>query len=86
MTTINFFKEKNEKNGQCLALLDLARKLMENSFSVPPHSRHVRQKISAHVDWGLSRWSRVHRPGTEDPHRRERKLFAVFYPSNIMSL
>jgi hypothetical protein len=34
----------------------------------------VRRKISAHVDGGLSGGSRVLRPGSEDPHRRERKL------------
>ena len=32
------------------------------------------RKISAHVDGGLSRGSRVRRPGSEDPHRRERKF------------
>jgi hypothetical protein len=32
----------------------------------------VRRKISAHVDGGLSGGSRVRRPGSEDPHRRER--------------
>ena len=31
-------------------------------------------KISAHVDGGLSGGSRVRRPGSEDPHRRERKF------------
>ena len=31
------------------------------------------RKISAHVDGGLSGGSRVRRPGSEDPHRRERK-------------
>ena len=35
-------------------------------------------KISAHVDGGLSGGSRVRRPGSEDPHRRERK-FIVSY-------
>ena len=34
----------------------------------PP--RHVRRKISASVDGGPSRGSRVRRPGSEDPHRR----------------
>ena len=33
--------------------------------------RNVCQKISAHVDGGLSGGTRVHRPGSEDPHRRE---------------
>jgi hypothetical protein len=32
------------------------------------------EKISAHVDAGLSGVSRVRRHGSEDPHRRERKL------------
>ena len=31
-------------------------------------------EISAHVDGGLSGGSRVRRPGSEDPHRRERKF------------
>ena len=34
----------------------------------------MRQKISAHVDGGLSGGSRVRRPRSEDPHRRERKF------------
>ena len=33
------------------------------------------RKISASVDGGLSGGSRVGRPGSEDPHRRQRKLF-----------
>ena len=33
------------------------------------------RKISAHVDGGLSGGSRVRRPGSEDPHRRERIFF-----------
>ena len=31
-------------------------------------------KISAHVDGGLSGGSRVRRPRSEDPYRRERKF------------
>ena len=34
----------------------------------------MRRKISAHVDGGPSGWSSVSRPGSEDPHRRERNL------------
>ena len=34
----------------------------------------MRLKISAHVDGGLSGGSRVCRPGSEDPHRREWKF------------
>ena len=34
----------------------------------------MRQKISAHVDGGLSGGSSVRRPGSEDPHPRERKF------------
>ena len=34
--------------------------------------------ISAHIDGGLSGWSRVRRPGSEDPHRRERKFISYF--------
>ena len=40
-------------------------------------SRHLRRKISAHVDGGLSRGSRVRRPGSEDPHRRELKFLFI---------
>ena len=35
------------------------------------------RKISAHVDGGLSGGSRVRRPWSEDPHRRERKFDSV---------
>ena len=35
------------------------------------------RKISAHVDGGLSGGSRVRRPGSEDPHRRERKFIII---------
>ena len=34
----------------------------------------MRRKISALVDGGLSGGSRVRRPWSEDPHRRERKF------------
>ena len=33
----------------------------------------MRQKKSAHVDGGLTGGSSVRRPGSEDPHRRERE-------------
>ena len=36
------------------------------------------RKISAHVDGGLRGGSRVRRPGSEDPHRRERKFSFSF--------
>ena len=39
----------------------------------------MRRKISAHVDGGLSGGSRVRRPGSEDPHRRERKFSQLLY-------
>ena len=32
------------------------------------------RKVTSFVDWGLSGGSRVHRPGSEDPHRHERKF------------
>ena len=35
----------------------------------------MRRKISAHVNGGLSGGSWVRRPGSEDPHRRERKFW-----------
>ena len=35
----------------------------------------MHQKISAHIDGGLSGGSRVRRPLSEDPHRRERKVY-----------
>ena len=35
------------------------------------------RKISASVDGGPSGGSRVHRPGSEDPHRRERNSVMV---------
>ena len=37
------------------------------------------RKISASVDGGPSRGSRMHRPGSEDPHRRQWKLLIIFY-------
>jgi hypothetical protein len=37
-------------------------------------------EISAHVDRGLSGGSRVRRPGSEDPHRHERKFCVIFIP------
>ena len=39
--------------------------------------RHMCRKISASVYWGPSGGSRVRRPGTKDPHRRERKFILV---------
>ena len=42
-----------------------------------PPPRHVHRKISTGVDGGLSGGSSVHRPGSEDPHRRQRK-FSLF--------
>jgi hypothetical protein len=44
----------------------------------------VRRKISAYVDGGLSGGSRVRRPGSEDPRRRERKLRNV--PINFLAI
>ena len=41
-----------------------------------PPCRHACQKISARINGGLSRGSCMHRPGSEDPHRRERKFFS----------
>ena len=40
-----------------------------------------RLQSSAKKNGGLSGGSRVRRPGSEDPHRRERKFFAFFGPS-----
>jgi hypothetical protein len=44
------------------------------------------------VDGGLSGGSRVRRPGSEDPHRRERRFFAwvlthkkIKYPRNMFN-
>ena len=38
----------------------------KNIWKFQPHpSRHMRRKISAHVDGGLSGESRVRRPGSE---------------------
>jgi hypothetical protein len=42
----------------------------------------VRRKISAHVDRGLSGGSRVRRPGSKDPHWRE-KTFLLSLFSNL---
>ena len=42
---------------------------LENTH-LPSPLRHVRRKISASVDGGPSRGSRVRRPGSDDPHRR----------------
>ena len=41
--------------------------------------RWLCRKISTHVDWGPSGGSSVRKPGSEDPHRRERKFFHSFY-------
>ena len=48
-------------------------------FWTPP-PRHVRRKISASVDGGPSGGSRVRRPGSEDPHRRQRNFFFLLGP------
>ena len=42
--------------------------------------RHVCRKISAHIDGGLSGGSSVRRPGSNDPHRRQRNFV---FPSDI---
>ena len=34
----------------------------------------MRQQISAGVNGGMSGGSSMHRPGSEDPHRRQRKF------------
>ena len=34
----------------------------------------VARKFSGHVNGGLSKGARVRRPGSEDPHRHERKF------------
>ena len=41
----------------------------------------MRRKISAGVDGGPSGGSRVRRPGSKDPHRRQRKLkqFSTYF-------
>ena len=49
------------------------------------HSRHVRRKISAHVNGGPSGGSSVRRAGSEDPHRREWKFFINSLKSNWMA-
>ena len=51
----------------------------ESHTNTSPNSRHVRRKISAHVDGGLSGGSRVRRPGSKDPHRREWKFIYILY-------
>jgi hypothetical protein len=48
---------------------DLATKLIRKSTP-----RHVRRKLSAHVDGGPSGGSIMRRPGSEDPHGRELKV------------
>ena len=48
--------------------------------------RHVRRKISAHIDGGPSRGSSMRRPRSEDPHRRERKFLDISSPSITCSL
>ena len=45
----------------------------------------MRRKISAHVDGGPSGGSSVRRPGSEDPHRRERKFSKHFSPVAAVS-
>ena len=37
------------------------------------------QQISAVVDLGLSGGSSVRRPGSEDPHQRQRKFISVYF-------
>ena len=44
------------------------------------------RKISAHVDGGLSGGSRVRRPGSEDPHRRERKFPSCYSAAFLLFL
>jgi hypothetical protein len=46
----------------------------------------MRQKISAHVDGGLSGGSRARRPGSEDPYRRERKFFILVFLLQIKTI
>ena len=48
---------------------DLATMLIRKSTP-----RHVRWKLSTHVDGGLSGGSIMRRPGSEDPHGRELKV------------
>jgi hypothetical protein len=55
------------------------RNTKADNFSILCTPRHVRRTISAYVDRGLSRGSRVGRDGSEDPHRRHQK----FTTSNI---
>ena len=51
-------------------------------FCCPPSPSNVRQKNSVHIDRGLSGGSSVRRPGSEDPHRCERKylIHYIFSP------
>ena len=48
---------------------DLATKLIRKSTP-----RHVRRKLSAHVDGGPSGGSIMRRPRSKDPHGRELKV------------
>jgi hypothetical protein len=45
-------------------------------------TQHLQQNISAHVNGGPSGGSSVHTPGSEDPHRFERKFFLLSFSPN----
>jgi hypothetical protein len=56
----------------------MARKLFRKlSIYFDPPSQTCALDISAGVDGGLSGGSSMRRPGTEDPHRRQWKLFCI---------
>ena len=44
------------------------------------------QKIPANVDGGLTGGSGVHRPGSEDPHRHERKFVTKIGPKWVLNV
>ena len=46
--------------------------------------RNVLPTISAHVDGGVSRGSRMCRPGSEDPHWRRAEIFKTDSPRRII--
>ena len=64
---------------KCLESPDMANKSIRNFSDFFSSPWHVCRKISAGVDGGLSGGSIVRRPGSEDPHQRQRKFSSPFH-------
>ena len=53
------------------------KKIDQKIWNFDSHPIQVHRKMSTGVDGGLSGGSSVRRPGSEDPHRRQRKLLGL---------